>query len=301
MIELFSYEAEEAVLGYLFNPFEQDEHKFQILQVLTSEHFQSEKHRDIFDFVKEYNILDKIVLWDKIRPVKKDSLDWLDMERLDIVVTKQEVESYIEILIDKHQKRKVYELGKQVQEAILRGTDQYTVALTAQTILTSMGNKSKLETNQELLEKVLAEKAGDVILSGYEHIDKFIGGYARGMIVTIAGDRGHLKTTLALDKSFRIAETNPNIKVAIFSKEMLATDLMKKQISRICNIPTSKIFGQDYDREFVRQKMMEVEPWKNNRIRIINPNSFSGVADIARIQMTHRFDVWFLDFIQMLE
>jgi replicative DNA helicase len=47
--------------------------------------------------------------------------------------------------------------------------------------------------------------------------------------------------------------------------------------------------------------MMEIEAWRNNRIRIINPNSFSGVSDIARIQMTHRFDVWFLDFIQLLE
>jgi replicative DNA helicase len=47
--------------------------------------------------------------------------------------------------------------------------------------------------------------------------------------------------------------------------------------------------------------MMEIEAWRNDRIRIINPNSFSGVADIARIQMTHRFDVWFLDFIQLLE
>jgi replicative DNA helicase len=82
---------------------------------------------------------------------------------------------------------------------------------------------------------------------------------------------------------------------------MLATDLMKKQISRICGIPTNLIFSQKYDKEYVRKKMMEVEPWANNRIRIINPNSFSGVADIAKIQMTHRFDVWFLDFIQLLE
>jgi replicative DNA helicase len=82
---------------------------------------------------------------------------------------------------------------------------------------------------------------------------------------------------------------------------MLASELVKKQISRICGIPTAKIFSQEYDKDFVRKKMMEIEPWANDRIRIINPNSFSGVTDIARIQMTYRFDVWFLDFIQLLE
>jgi replicative DNA helicase len=46
---------------------------------------------------------------------------------------------------------------------------------------------------------------------------------------------------------------------------------------------------------------MEVEAWRENRIRIIDPDTFHGVGDIARIQMTHRFDIWFLDFIQLLE
>jgi replicative DNA helicase len=76
---------------------------------------------------------------------------------------------------------------------------------------------------------------------------------------------------------------------------------MKKQISRICGIPTNEIFGQKYDKEFVKAKMMESEVFRNNRVRIINPATFSSVADIARVQMTHRFDVWFLDFIQLLE
>lgn len=121
------------------------------------------------------------------------------------------------------------------------------------------------------------------------------------MIISIAGDSGHMKTTLALDQSFKMAELNPSLKIGIFSKEMTSESLVKKQISRICGIPMSKIFAQEYDKEYVKKKMMEVPAWRENRVRIINPNSFSGVGDIARIQMTHRFDIWFLDFIQLLE
>ena len=302
MVELYSWEAEEKIIGYLLNPVITKEKKLQIVQLVSTEYFTDSKYSIIFNIIKYSNVFDKILVWEKACNEKKaPSLERKDLFDIDEFVTQEEVESYVEIISDKYQKRKIYDFGKTIQQSMLEGADQFTVALQAQSMLSSMGSKSKLETNQELLEKVLNEQPGDVLLSGYNNIDKFIGGYARGMILTIAGDSGHMKTTLALDKSFRIAESNPNIKVAIFSKEMLATDLMKKQISRICGIPTSKIFGQDYDKDYVREKMMEVEPWRNNRIRIINPNSFSGVADIARIQMTYRFDVWFLDFIQLLE
>jgi replicative DNA helicase len=98
-----------------------------------------------------------------------------------------------------------------------------------------------------------------------------------------------------------MVERNPTLKVGIFSKEMTSMSLMKKLISKICKIPVNLVFSQKYDKEFVKAKMMEIEPWRNNRIRIIDPSVFHGVGDIARIQTAHRFDIWFLDFIQLLE
>ena len=301
MIELSSWEAEEAVLGFLLNPNIDQEKKFQTLQVIEPDYFESSTYRDIFENIKDTQIFDKIVLWDKIQLKPYTSLEWKDVSEIEELITEQELNSYVEILLDRFQRRKMMKVGDKIREEIARGTDPFEVALTSQSELIGLSSRFKLETNQELLDKVLNEDKGDILSSGYKLIDSFIGGYARGMIITIAGDSGHLKTTLALDKAFRMAERNPKIKVAIFSKEMLATDLMKKQIARICGIPMPLIFSQQYDKEFVKKKMMEVEPWASNRIRIINPNSFSGVADIAKIQMTHRFDVWFLDFIQLLE
>ena len=304
MIELKSIEAELKILGYLLNHLVPAEKKLNALQVLTPEYFDDDDHRKLFKYIKQFSIYDPIVLWDKIsheKDIKSSGITKESIMEIDTFISEKEIESYINIITDKFQKRLIYHFADEIKSSIVSGEDQFTVALKAQQVLGSMSTRSKIETNQELLDKVLNERPGDVLSTGYKLIDKFIGGYARGMIITIAGDSGHLKTTLALDAAFRMAENNPSIKVGIFSKEMLATELLKKQIARICGIPTSKIFGQDYDKEYVKKKMMEVEPWRENRIKIINPNSFSGVADIARIQMTHRFDVWFLDFIQMLE
>jgi len=301
MIELASWEAEEAILGYLLNPAIDAEKKLQTCTIIEPEYFESSAFQNIFENIKSMRVFDKIVLWDRIQARGHTTLEWKDIKDIEEFVTETELNAYIEILLDRKQRRALVKMGDDIRNEIARGDDPFEVALKGQNQLMNLTARTQLETNQELLDKVLSEDRSDILSTGYELIDRFIGGYARGMIITVAGDSGHLKTTFALDKAFQMAERNPKIKVAIFSKEMLATDLMKKQIARICGIPTPLIFSQQYDKEFVRKKMMEVEPWASNRIRIINPNSFSGVADIAKIQMTHRFDVWFLDFIQLLE
>lgn len=299
MSYLSSLEAEEKVLGYLFNSFVPREKKLNTLQILDPKHFATGAYGLIFNYIKIYNIFDKIVLWEKVKSFS--GLDFKDINNLDDFVTEQEVESYTEIILDKYEKRLVYNFAEDIHKALADGHDQYQVLLKSQEILSKLNSKARIESNQELLERVLSETPGDVISTGYTLIDEFIGGYARGMIITIAGDSGHLKTTLAIDKAFRMAESNPKLKIGIFSKEMMAEDIVRKQVSRICRIPMPKLFSQDYDKEYVRKKMSENEVWAENRVKVINPNSFNGVSDIARIQMTYNFDVWFLDFIQLLE
>jgi replicative DNA helicase len=302
---LISWEAEEKIIGYLLNPAVKEESKISLLQLAFPEYFSNGKWKFLFDRIRDNKIFDKIVLWDKIKSngfmYNGMPLSWDDLDNIDDFVTEKEVRSYIEILTDRYQKRTVYDFGREMQAAMLDGTSQFDVALKAYNVLSSMKSSSKIETNQQLLDRVLSERKEDVISTGFKFIDNYIGGYTRGMIITIAGDSGHMKTTLALDKALRMAEMNPKLRIGIFSKEMLAEDLIKKQISRICGIPISKIFAQDYDKEFVRMKMKEVSAWWENRITIINPASFRGVADIAKIQMAQKFDIWFLDFIQMLE
>lgn len=306
MIDLYSDEAEASVLGFILDPSTDkiwNDEVSRLIQLFTPDHFNNPEYKIIFDIIKTCDVKDKILLWDKISSDKKKrQVAYKTVINLPYNISFISIRSYVDIILDKYQKRQMFEFGQEIQNSMLEGSSQFEVALKAQALLTSMASKQmQVVSNQELLEEVLNEQPGDVLSSGYKLIDKFIGGYARGMLITIAGDSGHLKTTLALDKAFKMAELNPKIKIGIFSKEMLATDLMKKQISRICQIPISKIFSQEYDKEFVKAKMMEVPAWRDNRVKIVNPNSFTGVADIAKIQLANNFDVWFLDFIQLLE
>jgi len=305
MTNLISIEAEEAVIGYLFNVSYSLEDKTFVFALLKPEHFTSDTNSFIFSQLITTQNFDKIMFWEHLRmlPTKKTKphLEWEDVEDIDDFVTKENAESYVQILLDKYQRRQIYQFGESLKDSMVTGEDQFEVALRAQKILSSLSSKLKVQNNQELLDTVLSETKDDLISTGYKYLDSYLGGYTRGMIITIAGDSGHMKTTLALDKAFRMAESNKGLRVGIFSKEMLAQDIMKKQISRICKIPISKIFAQDYDKEYVKKKMNEIKEWASNRIQIVNPELFAGVTDIARIQMTQRYDVWFLDFIQLLE
>jgi len=301
---LHSLEAEQKVLGFFFNRHIEEDKRMQLLQLVQPEHFTDTRASFLYGVIKRYRVFDRIVLWDKIKSLKEveeTDIEWKDLEDINDLTGTEDIDGYVEILIDRYQKREMHSFGKEIQHAMTTGEDQYEIALKAQSLLQKISSNVAIDTNEELLEKVLNEDPGEVISTGYRQIDNYIGGFARGMIVSIAGDSGHMKTTLALDQSFKMAELNPSLKIGIFSKEMSSESLVKKQISRICKIPIANIFSQDYDKEYVKRKMMEVPAWRENRVRIINPNSFSGVGDIARIQMTHRFDIWFLDFIQLLE
>ena len=305
MADLFNLEAEASVLGFLLSQedtVQYKDEKLRLIQIVLPEHFTDPQYQAVYSVIKSQLIFDKIMLYDAISNDRNIDVKAITLTKLPAYVSIYDVMSYVNIITEKFQKRRLYDFGREIQESVLKGDNQFEVALKAQAMLSSMASKkTQIETNVQLLERVLNEQPGDVLSTGYPLIDKFVGGYARGMLITIAGDSGHLKTTYALDKAFRMAERNPSAKIGIFSKEMLATDLMKKQISRICGIPISKIFGQEYDKEYVRKQMMKIEAWRDDRIKIINPNSFSGVGDIAKIQLTYNFDIWFLDFIQLLE
>jgi replicative DNA helicase len=302
---LYSFDAEEAVLGYLFNPFIPEKERNAAL-TLDLNLFYSKRNRTIFSALKFFRQFDKIVLWERVKAdnIKHENfrdIDWLDLKEVPESTTVEEYESYRRILTDKAQKRTVYFQAEEVIQSILEGNDQLVVALNAALTFGDISTNSQIKTNQELLENVLNQAEDYVIDTGYDAINKFIGGFTRGNIQIIAGDSGHLKTTLALDQALRIATRNPTFKVGVFSKEMLSEELIQKWLSRELQLPMSKIIRKEYDPEDAKRIMNSLDIFKNNRIKFISPDSFRGVSDIIKMQMAERFDVWYLDYLQLLE
>jgi replicative DNA helicase len=140
-----------------------------------------------------------------------------------------------------------------------------------------------------------------LVKTGYEVLDFYTGGFTKGNVITIDGDSGHLKTTIAIDMAFRMLDEDPKLRIGIFSKEMLCEELMRKIICRQCRLSMKEVLSRQYSKAEVRKIVAEYEPIASGRLSLVDPYNFSGVSDIAKIQFVHKFDVWFLDFIQLLE
>jgi len=209
LANLTALEAEYAIIGFLLNPLEKPLDKTQLLQTIDIDNFADPKARIFIDFIKRYEIFNKILLWEKSKnspKIKAAAIEYYDIENIDDFVTLKEAETYLTIVMDKAEKRDLYYLGKKLQEAMAQGEDQFETALKAQNQLMSLSSKIKLEDNASILKRVLEEKMEDTITTGYDLLDNHIGGYPRGSLITIAGESGHLKTTFALDEAFKMVE-----------------------------------------------------------------------------------------------
>ena len=67
---LQNLDAEAAVLAFLLSWDHKVDEKISIIQVLISEHFSFLPYCDIFNAIKQYDIYDHIVLWEKMKENK---------------------------------------------------------------------------------------------------------------------------------------------------------------------------------------------------------------------------------------
>ena len=297
---LISFEAEEGVLGYLLNSFIDVEDKEHALLVLYPELFANPTAEKIFNVIKEQKTFDKIALMEYLGS-RKIPIDWIDVENMSEMTTEKEFDSYLKIIEDKCQKRKLWYAADDMIKKLENGEDHHDLALRMMDFLANIGTNYKLKSNEEILESAINDIGSQIIKSGYQVLDMATGGFTRGTVITIGGDSGHMKTTLAIDMAFRMLEEDDKIRIGIFSKEMLSEELMRKIICRQCNLSMQQILTQQFDKTTIRKILMDYEPLRNNRLVLIDPSNFSRVGDIAKIQFAHKFDVWFLDFIQLLD
>ena len=132
MTNLVSTEAEEAVLGFLFNVSYSLEDKVFVFALLAPDNFASEKNAYMFDRITASQAYDKIMFWEHLQMLPKTQslgIEWRDIEYIDDFVTKEDAESYVQVVLDKYQRRQIYHFGESLKDSMVKGEDQFEVAL----------------------------------------------------------------------------------------------------------------------------------------------------------------------------
>lgn len=123
-----------------------------------------------------------------------------------------------------------------------------------------------------------------------------------GNIMVIGGDSGHQKTNQLLDLLDCALEANisdPNFKVAFFSKEQKRKELLIRLMSKKLRVPQEDLILRIVDVEDLKKQFEEKFPEWVTRFRIYDPEEWIGADGIVREMVVHKYKVWGVDYLQL--
>lgn len=134
------------------------------------------------------------------------------------------------------------------------------------------------------------------ILTGIQEIDQS-GGIAKGNMISIVADSGMQKTMLSLWWLIKMLEINKDMRGAYFEKEMPATEIAKRILSYLLQIPNNAIKNEETKKLWNENKdKFEIL----DRLIIVPNTKFENADDIKRIIKKEKINIWVLDYLTHL-
>ncbi len=140
------------------------------------------------------------------------------------------------------------------------------------------------------------------ITTGYEDLDRILGGFKKGDLIILAARPGVGKTALLVNLAHRMAINGK--RVAFFSIEMSKEQLAMRLLSIASSIPTERIDQGDFsDDELARlgaayDALAELPIYVDDA-STLNIRALRNRA--RRIAQQHKADIIMLDYLQMME
>jgi replicative DNA helicase len=167
--------------------------------------------------------------------------------------------------------------------------------------------KESEEKSAPLLKlKMQDKREGKIVLSaistGIAGLDKFVGGWGKGQLITIAARTGIGKTALALNSALSLARSG--FPIYFFSLEMSYEELRTRIWSQMTRISSEKIKSADLtDEEFVclQNELSRL----NSGCLIINDKTFMKINDVVskarRCEKQFGISAVFIDYLQLIK
>jgi len=264
-------EAEMALLGSIML---RPEALFEVMEMVTSDSFYSEKHRIIFETMMElFTKRSPIDLLSASTRLKEKG--WLDQvggntyltELVNVVPSSANVEYYAEIVRKKHMMRRLievsdhisqigYDENKDLEEMLDNAEKKLFDVTQSHTSHKFVPLKEELNEAWERLDRLHTEGQGmRGIPTGFGDLDFKLAGFQKSDLIILAARPSMGKTALALDIARQTA-VNHDTSVGIFSLEMSSQQLVDRMLAAQSNVDawkmrTGKLSRQD-DFESIR-------------------------------------------------
>ena len=181
--------------------------------------------------------------------------------------------------------RRYYDLGVQMQQAVVNAEDVEAFADMAESRLFELRKfkeeakgEQRTESFQRIIDLLKAAHKGTGVVglpSGYTDLDKILCGFRGGALYTIAARPGMGKSTLAMNIAEALA-VKADVPVAFFSLEMSEDELNQRMLGSYSSINLQRFINHDYDkaeRNRLLQVMAKKMPALNKAPVFINPRT----------------------------
>jgi replicative DNA helicase len=225
------------------------------------------------------------------------------------------VEYHTRIIIQKHIQREIIRINTDVISEAYEDTSDPLELLTrtgvfADQLLNRVSKKKEIsnrdlfhETFNGILETEFSDSHVTGVPSGFVEIDRCTGGWQKSDLIILAARPGMGKTSFAL-QALVTAATKFQIPVGVFSLEMSAKQLMKKEISIVTGVPLWKIIKNQLDTEDIARinsytQQLELAPIQWDDTPALNVIEFRAKA--RRMKQQHDIQLIVIDYLQLMK
>ena len=311
----YSMEAEQSVLGaILINP----RAAAEAARLLRPSDFYLPQHTALFDAVYTLfsagDVVDLVTISEQLRlagAYDPEQTPQYLFHLAEITPSSTNTERYARIVYEKSMLRALIDVSGRIAEICYAEQEEFSLILdSAEQLVYELSKGRRLGDMRPVAEVIdeaysrivqLFQNKGDLggIPSGFETLDRMIGGLNRSDLILIAARPGIGKTSLALNMASHAA-LKERKSVAIFSLEMSGEQLMTRVISSHAQVDsfrlrTGKINLDEFPRLSESVSILGETPMK------IDDNAGITVQEIkAKLRRERQVDLVIIDYLQLM-
>jgi len=239
----------------------------------------------------------------KVLPIEVDMVYDLMGKELAMKTEREiydEIRNIVDYLVTRHRRNTSIDALKHAIALIEQGKETEGI-LAAKTI--KFSDASPLRNTLDLMSDSIEET--NIFKTGIPEFDDQLHGFAKGNMMSIAGDTGSMKTMISLWLCIQILKANPKFKCLYFEKEMPVKDIARRLAAYSTSMTITELMDttKKVENKYTIIQAMETdEEMKDvmNRLQIVPNQNFHNVSDMYRYIDTYQADIWCLDFLTQL-
>ena len=300
MLSKEQIELEQEILGAIFN---KPMLLAQAKDVIKGNMFLVDRHKNIYNcilkFMEEGLTLDYINFVERFKEITKDLGGPAYISEIaSCYPWDHGFSTKLKLLIDRYKKDKILKMVKKFDDTL---TTEKMIKSMEETLEAVYKSEFKedidvADNGAKYIQWLYNTEEDEGIKSGFPKMDKTLGGFRKGRLITIFARSGVGKTTFSLQIALNMALAGN--KVLYASGEMDFKEVFSKMAASTLNMDYEDITNKNLNEEKRLQVVEVIDTLVNNYFYVTNETEFSSlISEIKLFKLKYGVDAIFVDYV----